>query len=117
MRIGFEGVIDDAKEEMCGIVLEALLKLPCVKHFLPSRHKNSNKLFRVIQTRVPVDDADSDGEVIILEPKTVPTMIEGADPLQPGADVEMAEPQKGGFSSISCYRQTSTIRSCILAAT
>jgi len=48
MRIGFEGVIDDAKEEMCGIVLGALLKLPCVKHFLPSRHKNLNKLFRVV---------------------------------------------------------------------
>jgi len=44
------------------------------------------------ETGVPVDDVDSDGEVIILEPKTVPAVIEGADPLQPRADMEMAEP-------------------------
>jgi hypothetical protein len=93
MKIGFEQVIDDAKEEMRGVVLEALLKLPCVKNFLPPKHKNLHKLVSVVRTRAPVDDADSDGEVIILESKTEPAVIEGADPLQPGADVEMADPR------------------------
>ena len=84
-------MIDDAKEEMRRVVLEELLRLPCVKGFYLRSIKFHGKLFRVVRTRVPVDDADSDGEITILDPKTMSAVIEGADSPRPKADAKMAE--------------------------
>jgi hypothetical protein len=67
MKLGYSQVIDDAKDEMRWFVLEALLKIPWAPHILPFEHNIWMLLFRIIRTHVPIHDADSDGDVVLIE--------------------------------------------------
>jgi hypothetical protein len=99
-RTGFENAIDNAKEEMRAVVLDALLKIPCAQSsFFSSSIITKHHLSESID--VPISDTDSDGEVVTVEgPEVVAAVAEKSTLLAFRNDIKMAGPSRAVISDI-----------------